>query len=540
MRIFKTVLREIPENIKSILFINMLSAVAATSIVALVSAATKEAANGKISSRLLLMFVICILLFHVTQIYILVTASVDTERLIHKLRISLFDLVRRTDLLTIDRIGRANLQGVLTQDTQILAEVLPMLVIGFQQSVILIFLAAYIAWLSPLACLLAFGLAGLTVSVRFKRVKALRTFMQSASEAEGRVFDGLTELLHGFKEIRLNGLRADGVINTLGEASYTARTTNSLLKAQWGRNYAVIEAMLYSRAGLMVFVVPLFVAGFYEVALPATIAVLFISGPVSTVSFVTPLLTQAELALENIEKMQDDLRAAAEAASCEETGSLETNPGSIALLNATLSYRDKTGSPLFSVGPLSAEFNAGQVTFITGGNGSGKSTLLRLLTGLIPLDEGSILANGRPIEIIQMQDYRNRISAIFSDFHLSRRLYAINDPDPVKIRSLLERLEMHDKVTVRDGSFSTIDLSTGQRKRLALIVAELENKQVIVLDEWAADQDPHFRRIFYEELLPDFKARGKIIICVTHDDRWFHLADRVYKMNEGRIEEFHV
>jgi len=540
MRIFKTVLREIPENIKSILFINMLSAVAATSIVALVSAATKEAANGKISSRLLLMFAICILLFHVTQIYILVTASVDTERLIHKLRISLFDLVRRTDLLTIDRIGRANLQGVLTQDTQILAEVLPMLVIGFQQSVILIFLAAYLAWLSPLACLLAFGLAGLTVSVRFKRVKALRTFMQSASEAEGRVFDGLTELLHGFKEIRLNGLRADGVINTLGEASYTARTTNSLLKAQWGRNYAVIEAMLYSLAGLMVFVVPLFVAGFYEVALPATIAVLFISGPVSTVSFVTPLLTQAELALENIEKMQDDLRAAAEAASCEETGSLETNPGSIALLNATLSYRDKTGSPLFSVGPLSAEFNAGQVTFITGGNGSGKSTLLRLLTGLIPLDEGSILANGRPIEIIQMQDYRNRISAIFSDFHLSRRLYAINDPDPVKIRSLLERLEMHDKVTVRDGSFSTIDLSTGQRKRLALIVAELENKQVIVLDEWAADQDPHFRRIFYEELLPDFKARGKIIICVTHDDRWFHLADRVYKMNEGRIEEFHV
>ena len=96
---------------------------------------------------------------------------------------------------------------------------------------------------------------------------------------------------------------------------------------------------------------------------------------------------------------------------------------------------------------------------------------------------------------------------------------------------------MHDKVSVCNGSFSTIDLSTGQRKRLALIVAELEDKQVIVLDEWAADQDPHFRRIFYEELLPDLKARGKIVISVTHDDRWFHLADRIYKMNEGRIEE---
>jgi putative pyoverdin transport system ATP-binding/permease protein len=141
-----------------------------------------------------------------------------------------------------------------------------------------------------------------------------------------------------------------------------------------------------------------------------------------------------------------------------------------------------------------------------------------------------------PLATDQMQDYRDRISAIFSDYHLSRRLYCIDNPDPARIDRLLERLDMQHKVTVRDGAFSTIDLSTGQRKRLAFVVAELEDKPVIVLDEWAADQDPHFRRIFYEELLPDLKARGKIVICVTHDDRWFHLADRIYHMNEGRIE----
>ncbi len=537
MRIFKTVVREIPENLTSVLFINSLSAIAATSIVGVVSAATKEAANGKISGRLLLMFAISALLFHFTQIHILVTSSIDSERLIHKLRVRLFNLVRKTDLVTIDRIGRANLQGVLTQDTQILAEVLPMLVIGFQHAIILVFLAIYLAWLSPFACILAFGLAGLTVSVRFKRVHSLRTLMQSSATAEGSVFDGLTELLNGFKEVRMNGPRADGVIKTLREASHMSRKKNSLLKAQWGRNYAIIEAMLYSLAGLIVFVVPLFVPGFYAVALPATIAVLFIAGPVSTVSFVTPMLTQAELALENIETMEHNLSAAAEAAACEEIGQLDNDPLSIALDDVTLSYHDASGSPLFSVGPLNAEFNVGRITFITGGNGSGKSTLLRLLTGLIPLDSGFIVANDKPVTTEQMQDYRNRISAIFSDFHLSRRLYAVTDLDPVKISSLLERLEMQEKVTVRDGSFSTIDLSTGQRKRLALIVAELEDKEVFVLDEWAADQDPHFRRIFYEELLPDLKARGKIIICVTHDERWFHIADRVYKMNEGRIEE---
>jgi putative ATP-binding cassette transporter len=162
--------------------------------------------------------------------------------------------------------------------------------------------------------------------------------------------------------------------------------------------------------------------------------------------------------------------------------------------------------------------------------------MLRLLTGLIPLDAGTILVNGETVASDQMQDYRDQFSAIFSDFHLSRRLYGIADPDPARISRLLTRLELQDKVSVKDATFSTIDLSTGQRKRLAFIVAELEDKPVIVLDEWAADQDPHFRRIFYEELLPELKARGKIVICVTHDDRWFHIADNLYHMNEGRIE----
>jgi putative ATP-binding cassette transporter len=537
MRIFHAVVRDIPENLKSLLMMNILSAIATMSLVALVSTATQAVAKDGVSGRLILMFAITVTLFHLTHMYTLVNASQDAERLIHKMRIRLFDLVRRTDLVTVDKIGHATLQGVLTQDTQVLSQILPMLVIGFQQSVMLLFLAAYLAWLSPLACVIAFGFSGLAVAVRFARVKALRTSMQAAAAAEGRVFDGLTELLHGFKEVRMSWPRADGLVESLGEASHAAHTANTTLKSQWGRNYAVIESMLFVLVGLMVFVIPLFATGFHDVVLPVTIAVLFISGPVSTISFVTPMVTQAELALEHIESMQEQLTAAAESTANEAVGTLGKAPLSIALNNVELSYRDKEGNPLFSVGPLSAEFHAGQITFITGGNGSGKSTLLRLLTGLIPLDAGCLLADGAPLATEQMQDYRDQISAIFADFHLSRRIYSISDSDPAKISALLKRLEMHDKVTVTDNVFSTIDLSTGQRKRLALIVAELEDKPVIVLDEWAADQDPHFRRIFYEELLSELKARGKIIICVTHDDRWFHLADRMYHMDEGRINE---
>jgi putative pyoverdin transport system ATP-binding/permease protein len=536
MRILRAVVQEIPENLKSLLLMNILSATAATIFVGLVSAAVQAAAARLISARLLVLFTITVLFFHVTHLYSLVTASQDTERLIHRLRIRLFGLVRRTDLVTVEKIGHAALQAALTQDTQILAQVLPMLVLGFQQAMMLLFLAFYLAWLSPLACALAFGLAGLAIAVRFKRVKGLRTFMQLAAAAEGRVFNGLSDLLCGFKEVRMSVPRAGGVTGAIAEASRESRMANTLLKAQWGWNFAVLESMLYALIGLMVFVVPLLVAGYHEVILPTTLAVMFISGPVYTISLVAPFVTQAEMALENIEKMQERLGAAAAAASAETVGTLGKDPASISLDGAVLSYRDETMRPLFKVGPVTAEFRAGQITFITGGNGAGKSTLLRMLTGLIPLDAGHLLADGTPLEAGQMQDYRDRISAIFSDYHLSRRLYCAADPDPVRVRSLLERLGMGHKVAVRDGAFSTIDLSTGQRKRLAFVVAELDDKPVVVLDEWAADQDPHFRRIFYEELLPDLRARGKIVICVTHDDRWFHVADHIYWMNEGRIE----
>jgi putative ATP-binding cassette transporter len=190
---------------------------------------------------------------------------------------------------------------------------------------------------------------------------------------------------------------------------------------------------------------------------------------------------------------------------------------------------------VFEVGPLSAQFRAGEITFITGGNGSGKSTMLRLLTGLMPLQAGNLLVDGEPVEPEHMQAYRDQISAVFSDNHLARRLHGLADAQLARADELLERLEMHSKVRVRDGAFSTVDLSLGQRKRLALVVALLEDKPVIVLDEWAAGQDPHFRRVFYETLLPELKARNKIVICVTHDDRWFDRADQVLRMNEGRF-----
>jgi putative ATP-binding cassette transporter len=550
----RVILREIPENLRLISWMNVVSAITTTTLLWLVQAATEATQqDGEPGLRLVLMYAITVTLFGISHNVTLVTASHDAERLIHGFRLRLFDAVRKSDLVTVEKIGRAALNSVLVQDTQALGGILPLLAIGAQQAVMLLFLGFYLAWLSPLACLMAFGCAGLAVAVRNARVQGFRRQLQETAAAEAEVFDGLTDLLHGFKEVRMSRPRADALVGAIGRASAKARQVNIATKTQWGRNFSLTEVMFYALIGLMVFAVPLLTSDFYKVVVPATTAALFIVGPVSTVAYVMPMMTQAELALANIEGMEQRLRAAAEqveAASpvadsaantatetaTETDGSGFSDPGRIALSGARFAYRDGQDTPLFSIGPLDAEFRAGEITFITGGNGSGKSTMLRLLTGLMPLDAGALRVDGRPVPAGRMQEWRDNISAIFSDYHLSRRLYGVGEVTNQQVAPLLDRLEMHDKVTVVDGCFSTTNLSTGQRKRLALVVAWLEDKKVIVLDEWAADQDPHFRHIFYEELLPDLKAKGKIVICVTHDDRWFHHADHTYHMNEGRLE----
>lgn len=536
MLLIRLVLREIPENLRTLGWMSMLSALATTSLLALVEAAAQSAKTAEPSLRLIVMFIITVLIFGTSHDYVLTTASRDVERLLHRLRVRVFKAVRIADLTTIEKVGHAALDGALTQSTQTLASTLPILVIAVQQALMLLFVAGYLAWLSPTACVLALGFAAIAVTVRLSRMRSLGVEMNAAGLIENTVFDGLTDLLTGFKEVRMSRARAGALRADLIARSSESRRVVSRMKARWGWEFALLQAMFYVLMGLMVFGVPLFTQNFHQVVVPAVAAALFIVGPVGTLAHVAPMVTQTECALADIEAIGARLAAAASDEPPDEIAPAMPAPETIALDRAVFTHRDPEGRPAFEVGPLSVEFRAGEIAFITGGNGSGKSTMLRLLTGLVPLDGGALRADGIEIDGERRPGFRDHFSAVFSDFHLSRRPRGVGTPDPATVDRLIERMELADKVGFRDGAFTTVRLSTGQRKRLALIVAEMEDKRVVVLDEWAADQDPHFRRVFYEEILPDLKARGKIVVCVTHDDRWFHVADRIHHMSEGRFE----
>lgn len=536
MEILHLLQRESRTRPRLLVFLTVLSALATVVVIATVSAAAQAAAGGQVSLRLAGIFLVATALYALVQNALMAGFATEVEGIIHRIRQSVFADIRAADLPTLQRIGRTPLFAAITQDTQTISRNLPLLVIGSQQLVLVVFIALYLATLSLAAFVLAAGFCLAAVWLHLARMKALGIATDMAMADEGRLFDGLGGLLHGLKEVRMSAARSAALRADLADVSLDARQDKSAIKAHWAREFALIQLAFYVLIGLMVFVVPMFTADFHSVALPGTMAALFLIGPVGTVATAIPAIDDAERALLSIRTIQGRLKDALANRADEAAESLDGAVTEVAMQDIRFAYAGSDGDPGFSVGPLSASFRAGQLTFITGGNGSGKSTMMQLLTGLVPVQGGELWVNGLPLRITQMQAWRDNIAAVFSDYHLFSRLYGIDKQALEQAPSLLQLLEMTDKVALHGDAFSTLDLSAGQRKRLALIAALLENKPVLVLDEWAADQDPHYRRVFYEQILPQLRDAGKIVICVTHDDRWFGLADQILHMDEGRFK----
>jgi putative ATP-binding cassette transporter len=217
-----------------------------------------------------------------------------------------------------------------------------------------------------------------------------------------------------------------------------------------------------------------------------------------------------------------------------------TDNVALGLSNVRFQYESGAASDRypFQLGPIDITVPAGEILFIVGGNGSGKSTLVKLLAGLYSPAEGEIRLGGQPITNENRDWYRQHVSVVFSDFYLFDELLGAQESDvDERANKLLQELELAHKVSVSDRTFSTVDLSQGQRKRLAMLTSLMEDRPINIFDEWAADQDPHYKEIFYSKLLPKLKAEGKTVIVITHDDRYFDHGDRVIKLEDGKVAQ---
>jgi putative pyoverdin transport system ATP-binding/permease protein len=541
MSFIQLVRREMHTSLPRLVFMATLGGISNAAVLAAINAASSGSSSDKTPSLWAAgLFVVALFLFIKTQHYILITATVEIEAIIHKMRVRLMDGVRHSELLAIEAIGRARIVAALTSDTAVLTQASNVLVFSIQSVVLIFFVAIYVAYLSILAFVLSVVIFGASAAIFHIKGRHLAAGTREAAEWTNRLFDRLIDFLDGFKEVRLNKRRSDHLFDDAAEVSRTAANIKIRTEAEAFKRLVFSQVSMYLLLGAIVFVVPTLSDSMGTGSITkATTALLFVVGACFGLVQSIPLLTAANGAADRIEQLDAELRATAvskERSAAELPQRFET----IELRGIVFRYFDKSSETLFQIGPLDFTLRAGELVFITGGNGSGKSTLLKVLAGLYMPDSGTITLDGTPVDDATRETYRSLIAAIFADYHLFLRLYGIADPDPAEVERLLAQFRLIDKTRLTDGEFRTLDLSGGQRKRLALIVSLLEKRPILLLDEWTSDQDPEFRRKFYHELLPALQQAGETIVVITHDDRYLNELDlpaRRLRMDEGRIVE---
>jgi putative ATP-binding cassette transporter len=538
MSFLKLVRREMQGSLNRLAVVSGLGGVSTASILAAINSGAQAADAGKVSLWSTALFVVALFLFIKVQHYILITTTAEIEAIIHRLRLRLMDQVRRSELLPLESIGRAEIVGAITKETATLTQASNTLAFVAQGSVLVSFVAIYVAYLSLLAFALSVGIVGSAALVLQARSRQLAIETREAHTWENRLFDRLLDLLDGFKEVRLNSSRSNDLFDDIVEVSRTAANIKIRAQSETYKRMVFLQSSLYSLLGAIVFVVPALSDTLTGASITKIVtALVFIVGTCFGLVQSMPTITAANVAADNIERLENRLLATVAA---DTVGATEPAKrfDKIEMHDIRFSYVDKLSETVFQVGPIDFTLRSGDLVFITGGNGSGKSTFLKLLAGLYKPDSGEITFDGVRVGDGTRQNYRELIAAIFPDFHLFQKLYGVPDPDPSEVDRLLTQFRLIDKTRVTNGEFRTVDLSGGQRKRLALIVSLLEKRPVLLLDEWAADQDPEFRRKFYYDLLPALIGTGTTIVAVTHDDRYLdemHLPARRLRMDEGRF-----
>jgi putative pyoverdin transport system ATP-binding/permease protein len=454
---------------------------------------------------------------------------------VYKLRLRISGWILSSHLRHLEELGANRLLATLTEDIQSISMAVFNIPTLFINAALILGCLLYLGWLS--AGILLATLAFLTAAIFTVQLlinKAFRLFVMAREENDALMkhFKGITD---GIKELKLHKKRREDFLEielqTTVEAlrQYRVRTQKILAFTN-----SLGEFLFFILLGLLVFGVPHLMPTSAPVLSGYVLTISYIMRPIGNILATLPNMTQAAVSLRKIDTLGLSL------ASRAEEGLQSPQPlmsfQKIELIQATHRYTKEGEQNTFTLGPIDLEFSPGEITFIVGGNGSGKSTLAKLITGLYLPDSGKICLDGTPITNQNRETYRQLFSTVFSDFYLFERLLGIPFENlDIRARTYLEELQLSHKVQVKDGSLSTTELSQGQRKRLALLTAYLDDRPIYLFDEWAADQDPFFREVFYQQILPELKKRDKAVLVISHDDRYFHLCDRLIKLDYGQI-----
>ncbi|GAA4115571.1 hypothetical protein GCM10022393_15730 [Aquimarina addita] len=406
-------------------------------------------------------------------------------------------------------------------------------IIGTYTNVItLIIVEVYLFTISWVSASLLLGITVLIMGIFTLMSPQIKKATNNSRLKREKYSNFISGLIHGFKELVLHKIKRDKYQKDMEDSSKESYNA-SQKSINVGIDAGLVSELSFSVAiGISCLLFPLIFDMEKEVITAFVLAVLFLWGPVSMILNGIPQIVNVKVSLDRIKAFLKDAETE-ELVSNQISEKIEIPfVQSIKVEDVYFNYGEEEESITYGVGPINFVANEGELIFIVGGNGSGKTTFLKLLIGLYKPTSGNILVNGSKIDNKSLGEC---FSVIYSDFYLFQKLYDLNEDRLDQVNDWLEVLQLSDKVKIEDGVFSTIDLSKGQRKRLAILKSYLEDRPVYFFDEVAADLDPAFRDFFYNELLVKMRQEGKILIIISHDDKYFNLADNIYKMEMGKI-----
>ncbi|MBB6127421.1 cyclic peptide export ABC transporter [Mucilaginibacter lappiensis] len=432
-------------------------------------------------------------------------------------------------------LNKDQIHAVILGDIYVLTEA-SMSIVGFFTSLILsISCLIYLASISFILFLLTIITSALGIIVYYLGSKKSSVDFENARNLEHRFVISLDEILGGFKEIYMGPEKGKAIYSEkIIPVSEDAIKSNVLAYSGFLNNQITGQILFYILITtiLMVFSIILNIKSSEIVSFIFTL--LYLLNSIETIMVLLPALIKANVAADHLMDLKDDLEYSVSDDNPRPEPICKEDFLSIKIKDLEFSYAGQ--SDPFKIGPIDFSINKGDVIFIYGGNGSGKTTFLYSVLGLNEVKAGTMWLNDILIEKARMSVYRSAFAVVFSDFYLFKEFYGLKHFDADKWNYYLKLFELNEKVKINENSFSTVDLSAGQKKRLALIGAILENKPIIVMDEWAADQDPYFRQKFYMQIIPILKSHGFTVIAITHDDKYYHCADKLYKMDFGTLQ----
>lgn len=502
-------------------------------------------------------------------IFSLITAVISSLLLSYLYRRAVFDWqihlsqeILKTPLRRLESVGNEELLTILLKDVNAIgSSLLPMLPLCTNIVVVGVCMA-YLCWLSWQLFIAMFGLMIVgAISHKIVLVRGQATLKRAREEAR-ELYGYFRTMTDGMKELKLHARRRQDFLEK--SLKPTAASIQRLF-FQWSLFHALTQTwskfLLLFVIGLILFVFPNIISVNSEILTGYILTLLYIRSMLFAIMGAFPALARANIAFQKVtdlglnlnvkgekeplvlsESSQSQL-AADRPLENYQNKKLANDWHSVELVAVTHTYHREREDSDFTLGPINLKMHPGEIIFLVGGNGSGKTTLAKLITGLYIPESGEVRFNGDRVTAKNRERYRQLFSVVFADFQLFNSLLGLESSHEVcsiesKARDYLKRLHLDHKVTIEAGRLSTTDLSRGQRQRLALLTARLEDRPFYIFDEWASNQDPAFKDVFYTQLVPELRKEGKAVLVISHDDRYFHIGDRIIKLDYGQLTPF--